>query len=176
MSGRRFLSIIVYSDDKVQCLWWSFDAVWPDILQANINTKNKATRWPKRHTTDPLLFNSCLRFIDLMQFFALCIKCSHLFCGGKIGNKWQNLHDARLQKQLQTALILSVTFIWFHLWVGLNGLWFQYDCIYFSFPPPPPPPRRRHLRETFLDALLIPKVTLETGVHPTFWCFLRPCK
>jgi hypothetical protein len=28
-----------------------------------------------------------------------------------------------LQKQLQTALILSVTFIWSHPWVGLNGLW-----------------------------------------------------
>jgi hypothetical protein len=39
-------------------------------------------------------------------------------------------------KKLQTALILSVTFIWFHPWVDLNGLWFQYDCIYFSFPPP----------------------------------------
>jgi hypothetical protein len=26
-------------------------------------------------------------------------------------DKWQNLHDARLQKNLQTALILSVTFI-----------------------------------------------------------------
>jgi hypothetical protein len=25
-------------------------------------------------------------------------------------NKWQNSHGARLQKQLQTALILSVTF------------------------------------------------------------------
>jgi hypothetical protein len=25
--------------------------------------------------------------------------------------------------QLQTALILSVTFIWSHPWVGLNGLW-----------------------------------------------------
>jgi hypothetical protein len=28
-----------------------------------------------------------------------------------------------LQKQLQTALILSVTFIWSYPWVGLNGLW-----------------------------------------------------
>jgi hypothetical protein len=28
-----------------------------------------------------------------------------------------------LQKQLQTALILFVTFIWSHPWVGLNGLW-----------------------------------------------------
>ena len=27
-----------------------------------------------------------------------------------------------LQKQLQTALILSVTFIWSYLWVSLNGL------------------------------------------------------
>ena len=26
-------------------------------------------------------------------------------------DKWQNLHGARLHKQLQTALILSVTFI-----------------------------------------------------------------
>jgi hypothetical protein len=26
-------------------------------------------------------------------------------------DKWQNSHGARLQKQLQTALILSVTFI-----------------------------------------------------------------
>jgi hypothetical protein len=26
-------------------------------------------------------------------------------------DKWQNLHGTRLQKQLQTALILSVTFI-----------------------------------------------------------------
>jgi hypothetical protein len=26
-------------------------------------------------------------------------------------DKWQNLHAARLQEQLQTALILSVTFI-----------------------------------------------------------------
>jgi hypothetical protein len=26
-------------------------------------------------------------------------------------DKWQNLHGVRLQKQLQTALILSVTFI-----------------------------------------------------------------
>jgi hypothetical protein len=26
-------------------------------------------------------------------------------------DKWQDLHGARLQKQLQTALILSVTFI-----------------------------------------------------------------
>ena len=30
-----------------------------------------------------------------------------------------------LQKQLQTALILSVTFIWSHPWVSLNGLWFK---------------------------------------------------
>jgi hypothetical protein len=40
-------------------------------------------------------------------------------------DKWQNLHGVRLQKQLQTALILSVTFIWSHPWVGLNSLWFM---------------------------------------------------
>jgi hypothetical protein len=28
-----------------------------------------------------------------------------------------------LQKQLQTALILSATFIWSYPWGGLNGLW-----------------------------------------------------
>jgi hypothetical protein len=27
-------------------------------------------------------------------------------------------------KQLQTALIISVTFIWTHPWVGVNGLWY----------------------------------------------------
>jgi hypothetical protein len=35
-------------------------------------------------------------------------------CEPEIGlehDKWQNLRDARLQKQLQTALIISVTFI-----------------------------------------------------------------
>jgi hypothetical protein len=37
--------------------------------------------------------------------------------------KWQNSHGARLQKQLQTALILSVTSIWYHPWVTLNDLW-----------------------------------------------------
>jgi hypothetical protein len=29
------------------------------------------------------------------------------------------------KKQLQTALIVSVTFIWSHPWVGLNGLWYS---------------------------------------------------
>jgi hypothetical protein len=40
-------------------------------------------------------------------------------------DKWQNSHGARLQKQLQTALILSVTSTWSHPWVRLNGLWFS---------------------------------------------------
>ena len=31
--------------------------------------------------------------------------------GSVENDKWQNLHGVRLQKQLQTALILSVTFI-----------------------------------------------------------------
>jgi hypothetical protein len=56
------------------------------------------------------------------------------------------LHSAHLQKQLQTALILSVTFIWFHLWVGLNGLWFM---IAFIFPSLPSLPRRQHLHKNF---------------------------
>jgi hypothetical protein len=30
-----------------------------------------------------------------------------------------------LQKQLQTALILSVTFIWSYPWVCLNGVWYS---------------------------------------------------
>jgi hypothetical protein len=36
-----------------------------------------------------------------------------LLCSFDLANddKWQNSHGARLQKQLQTALILSVTFI-----------------------------------------------------------------
>jgi hypothetical protein len=34
-----------------------------------------------------------------------------LFIWQKKNDKWQNSHGARLQKQLQTALILSVTFI-----------------------------------------------------------------
>ena len=41
-------------------------------------------------------------------------------------DKWQNSHNARLQKQLQTALILSVTFIWSHPWVGLKGFWLYF--------------------------------------------------
>jgi hypothetical protein len=35
-----------------------------------------------------------------------------------------------LQKQLQTALILSVTFIWSYPWVGLNGLWLNFFLNY----------------------------------------------
>jgi hypothetical protein len=40
--------------------------------------------------------------------------CESGFSEPEIGlehDKWQNLHRARSQKQLQTALILSVTFI-----------------------------------------------------------------
>jgi hypothetical protein len=40
--------------------------------------------------------------------------------------KKQNSRGAHFKRQLQTALILSVTFIWSPPWVGLNcnGLWF----------------------------------------------------
>jgi hypothetical protein len=34
-----------------------------------------------------------------------------LLIGQKKHDKWQNLHSARLQKHLQTALIISVTLI-----------------------------------------------------------------
>jgi hypothetical protein len=34
-----------------------------------------------------------------------------------------------LQKQLQTALILSVSFIWSHPWVGINGLWLSLSSV-----------------------------------------------
>jgi hypothetical protein len=47
------------------------------------------------------------------------------------------LHGAHLQKQLQIALILSVTFIWSHPSVGLNGLWFMIAFIFASLPPSP---------------------------------------
>jgi hypothetical protein len=57
------------------------------------------------------------------------------------------LHGARLQKQLQTVLILSVTFIWSHPWVGLNGLWFTIAFISFIYSFPNPPPRRQLFRE-----------------------------
>jgi hypothetical protein len=44
-------------------------------------------------------------------------------------DKWQNSHVACLQKQLQTALILSVSFIWSHPWVGINGLWLSLSSV-----------------------------------------------
>jgi hypothetical protein len=34
-----------------------------------------------------------------------------------------------LQEQLQTALILSVTFIWSYQWVGLNVLWLCFSVM-----------------------------------------------
>ena len=45
----------------------------------------------------------------------------------------------------------------------------------FSLPhPPPPPPHRQHFREKFVRcSFQYPKVPLETGAPPIFWCFLR---
>jgi hypothetical protein len=37
-----------------------------------------------------------------------------------------------LQKQLQTALILSVTFIWSYPWVGLTGIWLYFFKYFFE--------------------------------------------
>jgi hypothetical protein len=37
--------------------------------------------------------------------------------------KWLIRTVPGLQKQLQTAINLSVTFIWSYPWVGFNGLW-----------------------------------------------------
>jgi hypothetical protein len=69
------------------------------------------------------------------------------------------LHGARLQKQLQPALILSVTFIWSHPWVAVNGLWFMIAFIFPSLTP-------NISGKNFLGALFIPKMLLETGAPP----------
>jgi hypothetical protein len=39
----------------------------------------------------------------------------------------------------------------------------------------PPPPRHQHFRENFFRChFQYPKVPLEAGAPPIFWCFLRP--
>jgi hypothetical protein len=68
-------------------------------------------------------------------------------------------------------LILSVTFIWSHPSVGLNGLWFMIAFIFPSLnpPPPPPPPTVANISgKNFLGALFIPKVPLETDAPQLF--------
>jgi hypothetical protein len=70
--------------------------------------------------------------------------------------------------ELQTALILSVTFIWSYPWVGLKALWYM---IAFGFPSLYPPPRRQHFREKIFRCPFHSK----RAPPLTFWCFLRPC-
>ena len=61
-------------------------------------------------------------------------------------DKWQNLHDACLQKQLHFNSLCHVHLI---SSVSRPQRPLIYDCIYFSFPPPPPLPRHQHFRGKF---------------------------
>jgi hypothetical protein len=79
-------------------------------------------------------------------------------------DKWQNLHDARLQKHLQTAFN---SFCHFHLISSVSRPQrpLIYDCIYFSFPNPTV---ANISVKNFLGALFIPKVPLETDAPQLF--------
>jgi hypothetical protein len=80
----------------------------------------------------------------------------------------KNLHRARLRKQLQTALIISVTFIWSHPWVGLNGLWFMIAFIFPSLPV------ANIFGKNVFRALFFLKMPLETGAPPPNVLMLPP--
>ena len=69
------------------------------------------------------------------------------------------------KNNLQTALILSVNFIWSHPWVGHNGFWFMIAFIFLPFPPP--------LSPTFPNISFQRFPSKPVPPRPTFWCFLR---
>jgi hypothetical protein len=88
-------------------------------------------------------------------------------------DKCQNLHGARLQKQLQTALVLPVTFIWSHLIRESAStafdVWLYLFFLLYPPPPPPPPPpplpRRQHSREHFFRCTFYSKSASRNQCH-----------
>ena len=56
-----------------------------------------------------------------------------------------------------------------------NVVQFAFYMIAIISPPFLPPPVANICGKNFSGALFIPKVPLQTGPPPIFWCFLRPC-
>ena len=64
-------------------------------------------------------------------------------------DKWQNLHGARLQKQMQNALMQNDSFGHFHLISSVSRT--ERPLIYDYIYPPPPFPSRQYIRGKFFS-------------------------